>query len=873
VHEGARARGGELLERDETFAVLDGALAEVHADARGRLVWVGGEAGVGKTVLLRAFCARQDEQERVLWGACESLLTPHPLGAVLDIAAACGGALDELLAGEARPYEVAVGIVRELRRRGPTIVVLEDLHWADEATLDVLRLLGRRVGEAAALVLASFRDDELERAAQLRLLIGDLAGSAARLKVEPLSAAAVAELAVPRGIDGGELYRKTAGNPFFVTEVLGAPGETIPDNVRDAVLARAARCSREARLLLEAVAVVPGEIELWLLAAIAGPLVGRLEECLTSGMLVARDRTVAFRHELAREAVERSAAPDRRLALHRAALAALAAPPGGELDPERLAHHSEAVGDRDGILRWAPQAAERAAASGAHRESAAQYATALRFADALEADALAQLLQRRATECFVINETEEAIGALERALALRRELGDERRVADTLASLALVMHDAGRARDAEPLVGEAVALAEPLGPGRELARAYAAGAHLGMAFDDLERTVDWGERAIELAESLNETEILVHALTSVGTVLLAAEHGEGTEYLERALRLALEARLDPAAARVFNNLGNQGLRSRKYELAERYLEQGIGFAQERGLDLWLTNLRANRMTLDVDRGRWQQATDAATQLLADPGCTAWTRQEALVTIGRVRGRRGGPKAREALEEAHALAESIGEPQGMYPVAAARAELAWLDGDPQSVAGATDDALALALERGDSWSAGELACWRWRAGLHDELRAECVAEPYRLSIAGEWRSAAARWREIGCPYEAALALADADDEAALQQALEELNGLGAGPAAAIVARRLRERGVRGLPRGPRPITRGNPAGLTARELEVLVLVAAGLRNAQIAERLVVSQKTVDHHVSAILRKLNARTRGEASAEAIRLGLTT
>src|SRR5262249_21760043 len=163
-----------------------------------------------------------------------------------------------------------------------------------------------------------------------------------------------------------ELYRKTDGNPFFVTEVLGAPGEAIPDNVRDAVLARAARCSRDARLLLDAVAVVPGEVEMWMLEAIAGPLVDRLEECLTSGMLVAADRTVAFRHELAREAVERSMAPDRRLALHRAALAALTAPPYGVPDPERLAHHSEAVGDRDGVLRWAAEAGERAAASGAH---------------------------------------------------------------------------------------------------------------------------------------------------------------------------------------------------------------------------------------------------------------------------------------------------------------------------------------------------------------------------------------------------------------------------------------------------------------------------------------------------------------------------
>jgi hypothetical protein len=297
----SRAVGGELLERDETIGVLDGLLAGVRADETGRLVWVGGEAGVGKTALLRYFCERLDKPVRVLWGACEPLLTPRPLGPVLDIAEACGGELEELVLGGSRPYEVAAGVVRELRRRAPTIVVLEDVHWADEATLDVLRLLGRRANEAPALVLASFRDDELERAMQLRLVLGDMAGSALRLKIAPLSPAAVAELSAPRGFDARELYRKTAGNAFFVTEVLGAAGEAIPDTVRDAVLTRVTRCSAEAGRLLEAVAIVPGQTEMWLLEAIAGPLVDRLEECLMSGMLVATNVAVAFRHELARE--------------------------------------------------------------------------------------------------------------------------------------------------------------------------------------------------------------------------------------------------------------------------------------------------------------------------------------------------------------------------------------------------------------------------------------------------------------------------------------------------------------------------------------------------------------------------------------------
>ncbi len=234
-------------------------------------------------------------------------------------------------------------------------------------------------------------------------------------------------------------------------------------------------------------------------------------------------------------------------------------------------------------------------------------------------------------------------------------------------------------------------------------------------------------------------------------------------------------------------------------------------------------------------------------------------------------RRGDPEQSIPLDEEQAVAQPTQELARIGPVAAARAEAAWLAGDHATVKQETDPALSLALKRQAPWLVGELSYWRGLAGVKDDLSQGAAAGPFALSIAGEWRAAAARWREIGCPYEAALALADADAEVALRRAHDELVALGARPAAAIVARRLRERGARGVPRGPRPRTRENPAGLTHRELEVLALLAEGLRNAQIAQRLVVSEKTVDHHVSAVLRKLDVTNRGEASSKALRLGL--
>jgi DNA-binding CsgD family transcriptional regulator/tetratricopeptide (TPR) repeat protein len=855
-----------LLERERARLELRQAFAEA-VEGHGRLVLVAGEAGVGKTAVVREFCDDQTGRARVLWGACDVLFTPRPLGPLVSVAEGVGGELGALVESGAKPHEVVSALVRDLRAHAPTVFVLEDVHWADEGTLDVLRLLARRVETVPVLVVATYRDDELDPIHPLRVVIGELATSRAieRLKLAPLSAAAVLELAEPHGVDADELYRKTAGNPFFVVEALAAGGQEIPDTIRDAVLARSARLSVSARRLLEAVAVVPPQAEPWLLDAIAGEDVDRLDECLSSGMLTSERTGVSFRHELGRLAVEDSIAPTRKAELNRQALAKLADPPSSAPDLARLAHHADAAGDSDAVLQFAPAAAKRAAALGAHREAVAQYTRALRCGDDLSLTERAELLELSAESCYLTDQYDTGIAALEEALACRRELGDRLEEGSALRRLSKFLWCPGRTTESEARAREAVALLETLPPGRELGLAYHTLAFKCGARSAPEEAVVWARRALEIGESLDDPEITAIALRTIGEF----EPGSG-ELVEAALELALSANLPDEVGETFLALAFSAFYRHDLPATSRYVDDGLAFCSERGLELYRVYLLAHRARLELMLGRWSEAADYAGSVLRIPRTSTTPRIIALAVLAVVRARRGDPGPQVLLDEAWALAKPTGELLRIGPVAAAQAETAWLAGDTAAVTSATEETLELALERGVPGIVGELACWRLRVGIAPKPRWP-ASEPWSLELAGRPAEAAAYWSERGAPYEAAIALAQSDDDPSLRHAHDALRELGVPAATAMVARRLRERGVRGLSRGPRQSTRGNRAQVTARELDVLRLVADGLRNAEIAERLFLSPRTVDYHVSSLIRKLGARTRGEAVAAAHRLNL--
>jgi DNA-binding CsgD family transcriptional regulator len=480
----------------------------------------------------------------------------------------------------------------------------------------------------------------------------------------------------------------------------------------------------------------------------------------------------------------------------------------------------------------------------------------------------AELCVRHANECFLADDFPAAIASGWKAVECFRTAGDQVREGNALRELSYHLRCTGHAREAEEVGMQAVASLEQAPPGRELALAYANIAMLRLNVDDVDSTLAYGQRAFPLAQMLGHVECEIHVLNTLGTLELLTGAPEGAERLQRSLDLALAAGLEEHVGRFYVNYGWAANRSRSYADFEPYFKAGLEYCSERGLVLWYHYVLAYGARWALDQGRWSDAIDLAHQVLRDPR-TLLPRIPALVVLALIRARRGDPDCWPLLDEALALAAPTGELQHLAPVAAARAEVAWLEGRPAVVAAATTPALEVAVQQRVPWVIGELACWRWRAGV--DALFDGAAEPYALEIGGQCEAAADLWTQRGCPYEAALARAGGHDEVALRTALAALQRLGARVPVSVVARRLRELGARDLPRGPRPSTRSNAAHLTARELEVLQLLAHGLRTADIATHLYLSPKTVEHHISAILAKLQVRSRAEVTAYALAQGL--
>ena len=857
----------DLLERQTQLGEMARLLHEAGAIA-GKIALVSGEAGAGKSALVEEFARQAMRSARVLWGHCDALQTSRVLGPVNELVA--GLSLRADAAPESAPTREQL-FLRLLERFSPPnplcVVVLEDLHWADEATLDFVRFLGRRIQRTRCLLIITYRDDAQASAPLLRGVIGDLTGQhAARIPMFPLSLSAIEQLVRPSLHDARHIHQVSGGNAFFVRELLSAPVGAVPETVRDAVLARLMQCSQAARELAELVSLLPGRTEPWVTHEILGDTGEAADQAVACGLLKYQDEALAFRHELGRLAVEGTIPRSRAQALHQRILRSLVE---HHADLSRLLHHAALARDVEALIEYAPRAARQAALAGAHREAVAHLETALRLAASISAPERAQLYELHASECNITNQVAASLDSGTQALSLWRELGDAAAQARVLLVIGRQYWKSGQNASADQHAAAAIALLATLPAGRDLAMAYSVRSQLAMTSHRTVEALAFGEQALDLAAKFGDDGVRSHALNNIGTAMAFSGDAAGIARLEQSLAIALEQNSHEHAGRAYANLVTTSVREWHSATAARYIAEGLEYCELNDVRDSLAYIGVFSAHFDLNMGRWDKAAHTAKELIERGRIATAQKIPALFVLATVRARRGDPGVDSLLDEAAQLALPTRELQRIGRIAATRAEVAWYRGDLQCVA--REAAIGLQAAEGyyHPWLRGELTYWGHFAdpALKDSVG---LSEPYALMIQGDWEGAAAVWQRLGAPYERALALAMGTEEA-LRESLAILEQLGAGPMAAIVRQRLRSMGVRGIPRGPRASTRGNPAGLTSREVQILKLLVLGHTNSELAHRLHISAKTIDHHVSSILQKLEVRSRTEAVAAAFGLGI--
>ncbi len=827
-----------LVGRDRPLEELTGAASDA-ASGVGRLVLVAGEAGVGKSAVVEALRSRLTGA-RWLTGSCEAQFTPRPLGPLQDVASGLSPQLHQLLRGGAARVEVFAAVAEALAGPVPTVLVLEDVHWADEATLDLLRFLGRRIRALPALVVATHRTDSGETGRGWRQTLAELARERGTLRIDlaPLDLAAVTELAGPAGLDPEQLHRLTGGNAFFLTELLANDSADLPGSARDAVLGRTVTLSDAARASLDVLAVLGGRIEPEVAVA-AGASRGHLDEIVRSGLLAADGRDLRFRHELARLAIEHEISPHRRPELHERAFEALQG--NGEDDVARLAFHADEAGRRADAVPLATAAGERAAALGAHQQAAAQFRRALRCVDPGRHHTRAQLHDALADELAFLDRWEESAEQRSAAIELWRSLAEPARVGDDLRRLSTVMWRRCRGPASDRYADDAVTLLEPLGPSPELGWAYL---NRSAGSPSIEALTADAARAATVAEQMDFEALRGH-LCLAEAELAFRSGGDWESPLRRGLDRAATLGLDQLAGAAYSTLYEYFVSSFRIHAGEADFRRGLAFCDDRELTTYGSCLRGRRALALAETCRWPDALELAGEVL-DSQASPVNQLTSRVATALVRMRLDHADPDSVLDPAVAWADSLGETPWVVLTRLARVERHWLIGDNASA----HQELTVAERSLTPSFPHEIAeIDRWRRRLDGATPGRADSE--------------ATWRGRGCGYRAALALVDRGDPPALGEALARFEAMAAPGAARMVRVRLRQQGHRAAPTGSRRATRLHPLGLTERQHEILELVRAGLTNKEIADRLTISAKTVDHHVSAVLAKLGVATRREAA----------
>lgn len=852
-----------LLERDEQLTLL----LQCASDAKlghGRVVLVAGEAGVGKTSLMQAL-QQELSAGMVCWGMCDALFTPQALGPVYDIALSLSAETRELAVNTANSGELFPAILAELSKPDTRVLLIEDLHWADNATLDFIKFIARRISILNTLLVLSYRSDEIDAAHPAQSVLGDLpANLTSRIELSPLSFASVEQLNTSAYLKSEQLYEVSGGNPFFVTELLAsasADDATLPASIKEAVNARLNRLSSDERSLLEFASLVPGAIDPGLLQQ-KMPEADMLAMAAVGRNLLKRehDGSLRFRHELARLATLARIPAGQRRDYHADFLAILLER-NDQSFTAQIVHHASGAGDAQSVLRYAPLAADQAARAGSHREAAAHLATALEYIDSSEPEQAAMLYENWAYEAsLALQIDDEVLDARRHAMTLWRALGRMDKVGENMRWLSRLLWYRGESAQANRYADEAVRILENEAPSKEKAMAFSMRSQMHMLHGRMDDAVLWGEKALQTSDSID---VKIHALNNIGTARIFRNNKAGLKDMQTSLTLARRQGYHEDAARVYTNLAEYGVEFKDFVLAEKVINEGIAFDTQHDLDAWTFYLVGRQAQLRLEQGRLHDAVTIAEGVLARTDQTLLMRLPAEVVLAKATMRLGEKSARTLLHNALENALSVDELQYIAPIRSALIELAWYDDKPALAAEQIELAADLS-EQGSPWLSAEFYFWAQCCGFAVPKNiAAGFPEPYQLQYEAKTRQAADAILALDSPYAAAAFLCHSN-------ASHDLF-LAGDLAKKMQAERLIEKlrvvsekngiEIAGLKtsRGPYGAARQHPLGLTKKEQQVLHLLVDGASNMEIAEQLSRSKRTIEHHVSSIFSKMNVQSR--------------
>ncbi|MXO61302.1 AAA family ATPase [Altererythrobacter salegens] len=849
-----------LLERDDVLAELH-ALAAAAAEGQGKVVFVIGEAGIGKTSVLRAFAERLGDAMRPLWTACEDISSAEALTVLRDLRELGGLPVDAALDGGSRLelFRDALDRLVEL----PSVLFVEDLHWTDDGSIDFIRYLGRRIEGLPLLVVVTSRNEDQPARGRVVRALSDLPPTARRrVDLERLSSLAVGQLAAGHGQVGARIHDLTNGNPLLVTELLANSGVR-SDSVDELVVGRASQLAPAARAFLDYCSIIPRRVSIEQIEASGAQHVD-VQGCIDSGLLLQDADGLTFRHELTRNAIEAALSPLLRKQLHANELARL---DSTRASAARRLHHAIHSRDRGRVAELAPVAARQASRLGAHRAAVDAWRSMIDPSDPPQDP---EVCRQYAFELHVLGNLPEAIRWQERALDLYAHAGDTLKEGDSLRFLATLRYMNGERGLAEQSVQRAIDVLEPLGETGELAHAFATMAGFAMLADDSPCVAQLCAKAIPIAERLDRKDVLAAALNCHGSSLQFIDLERGLELIDRSIALARTEGIHQHVAPAAINKAWALMMVHRHEEAIEVFREGIEYSRDHDLDNWGPYMDGGIALCLLRLGRWDEAEAAAAPVIAAVDKGPVTRNPAIRAQATIAVRRGDVDSETLIAELRRHMTTGREWPRFSSLALIEAEHAWTSGeDVPAALEIVAEVLAQVPPGGSPWDAAML--WHWSRKLGGTEKApENLPLPFAMVAKNEIDAAAKAVQELALPFEEALFLCDGDEGQAAR-GLAILERLGAEATARRVRAELAERGIRKGTRGPRSSTRSNDFGLTKRELEVLVHIDSGKTNKEIGEKLFVSPKTVDHHVSSILAKTGTRTRSEAAALVRREGL--